>query len=83
MQTSRFTNYRRVKPLKFFTLQYLEEKQKKIALLLNNKTSVFETSFKRSAFQLIKPKGKLNRSMTLFYRDLWWNYDIAVLTQPR
>ena len=80
MQTSRFTNYRRVKPLKFF---YHGRKANKIVLLLNNKTSVFETSFKRSAFQLIKPKGKLNRSMTLFYRDLWWNYDIAVLTQPR
>ena len=83
MQTSRFTNYRRVKPLKFFYLAIYGRKANKIVLLLNNKTSVFDTSFKRSAFQLTKPKGKLNRSMTLFYRDLWWNYDIAVLTQPR
>ena len=83
MQTSRFTNYRRVKPLKSFYHAIYGRKANKIVLLLNNKTSVFETSFKRSAFQLTKPKGKLNRSMTLFYRDLWWNYDIAVLTQPR
>ena len=83
MQTSRFTNYRRVKPLKFFYHAISGGEANKIVLLLNNKTSVFETSFKRSAFQLIKPKGKLNRSMTLFCRDLWWNYEMAMLTQPR
>ena len=64
-----------MKPLKFCYLAISGGKANKIALLLNNKTSVFETSFKRSAFQLIKPKCKLNRSMTLFCRDLWWNYD--------
>ena len=66
--------------LNFFYHAIYGRKANKIVLLLNNKTSVFETSFKRSAFQLIKPKGKLNRSMTLFYRDLWWNYEMAVLT---
>ena len=83
METSRFTNYRRVRPLNFFYHAIYGRKANKIVILRNNKTSVFETSFKRSAFQLTKPKGKLNRGMTLFYRDLWWNYDIAVLTQPR